>query len=668
MPPKSGKVIKLHDEMQRLANFKPETYDKDKRTIDVTFSTGARVRRTTYYGDRFIEELDMSPSSVNLERFLNGAPVLNSHNRYSLDSIMGVIEHAKIEAGLGIATIRFSEREDIQPLITDILSGVIRNVSVGYQINRVKEEDDLDGIPLYRVIDWTPTELSFVTVPADHKAQVRSGSYHPIYECEVIRREPEEKEPIIEDIETAPSERTQIDDKNNTVQEQVMPPLDENELIKVRKEGADLERKRVSEIKYAVKKSGLSEDFETRMIDEGLSIEKVRELLIEELASRDSQNNTNATNIEVGEDNTRMFAKTGIEEAILNRFDPSKTKITDNSKRFANMRMAKLAECSLRAAGVNVDNMTEHQIVKQALRSPGYHSSSDFPLILENVITKTLQRGYMEAPRTWEPMTASVTVSDFKQVSRTHLGEASQLEEVLEGGEYKHGKIGERAEKYSISKFGKMIAVTWEMLVNDDMSAFTRIPMKLGKKARDLESDKVWGLITANAQVMAETGNTLFHANHSNLNEGGAGAVSETTLAAMREAMRLHQDLDGSSPLNLFPSYIFVPAAREVEATKILSAITPNQAADVNVFGQNSGFFLRAAVEPRLDFVANNPWLVTSDTNQCEMIEVARLAGEESPMVESRNGFEVDGQEFKIRHLFVAHALDYRGFQFNAGA
>lgn len=655
-------------QQQRLAAFQPKTFNETSRTMDVVFSTGARVMRNSFFDGPFIEELDMDEKSIRLERFNAGAPVLDSHNRYSLDAILGVVENARIEGGKGIATIRFSERESVQPIITDIRAGVIKNLSVGYISHEIREDKEKDGVRVFRAIDWEPTEVSFVTVPADAGAQVRSeNESERSCDCKIeyLNDEPTNTE----NTNPAPSEATRISEENNNQEpEGKVMPLSKEELEKVRLEGASAERQRSADIRDVVTKAKLSEEFQTRMIDEGHPIEKVRELAFEELASQDERTHTDSTNnVQVGEDNTRLYAKQGIEAAILNRFD-SKNELDDNSKRFANMQMADLAGASLRAAGVNIDGMNKHQVVKMSLRAPGYQSSSDFPLILENVINKSLQKGYIEAPRTWEPMTTSTTVSDFKQVSRPHLGEFSQLEEVLEGGEYKHGKLGERAEKFSISKYGKMTAVTWEMLVNDDMSAFTRIPAKMGKKARDLESDKVWGLITSNAQVMAETGLNLFDAGHANLNEGGAGAVSETTLAAKREAMRLHQDLDGSSPLNLFPSYIFVPAAREVEATKQLSSITPNQASDVNVFGQNAGFFLRMAVEPRLDQIANSPWLVTADTMQCEMIEVARLAGEESPMVDSRDGFDVDGIEYKIRHLFVAHALDYRGFQYNEGA
>ena len=657
------RFVKLNQQ-QRLAKLKPSTYNEEKRTMEVVFSTGARVMRSSW-GGRYAEELDMNKKSVRLGRFKAGAPVLDSHNRYSLNSVLGVVEDARIEDGKGIAVIRFSEREAIQPIIQDIRSGVIKNVSVGYITHKMREDKEDNDLRVFRAVDWEPTEVSFVTVPADAAAQSRNETVESDCEIEFLgeRSADDETEAEIETTEENAVSGGEINSKDRAE----VSSMDPEELKRLQEEAIAAERKRSQDIKAAVKKAKLDDDFAERLISDGTEIGKARELIIDALAERDDQTATVST-VEVGTDISRESTREGCEGAILHRYDKAAYPLNDNSGRFVNRNMVEIAKECLRVAGVRgYEGLNNHQVIKMALRGPGHHSSSDYPIILENIMTKTVQKGYAEAPRTWEPIARQTTVSDFKQVSRVHLGEFTQLEQVLEGGEYKAGTVGERGEKYSISKYGKKICVTWEMLVNDDISAFTSIPAKMGKKARDLESDKVWAVLIDNTQVMAETSVALFHANHNNLNEGGAGAVDEAALAGIREAMRLHQDLGGTSPLNLFPSYIFVPASREVETTKLLTSITPNQSSQVNVFGQNSGFFLRMAVEPRLD-VGNKPWFVTADSSQVDMLEVARLAGEESPMVESRDGFDVDGVEFKIRHLFVAHAIDYRGFQRNDGA
>ena len=81
------------------------------------------------------------------------------------------------------------------------------------------------------------------------------------------------------------------------------------------------------------------------------------------------------------------------------------------------------------------------------------------------------------------------TVADFKLVHRLQLGEAPQLEKVNQSGEFKRGTIGEAQETYRIETFGKVIGITRQVLINDDLDAFTRVPALFGTSAATLESD-----------------------------------------------------------------------------------------------------------------------------------------------------------------------------------
>ena len=63
-----------------------------------------------------------------------------------------------------------------------IRDGIIRNISVGYTRLKIQKTETADGaLPLWRVVDWEPSEISAVPVPADAGAQVRAEpqAYHP---------------------------------------------------------------------------------------------------------------------------------------------------------------------------------------------------------------------------------------------------------------------------------------------------------------------------------------------------------------------------------------------------------------------------------------------------------------------------------------------------------
>ena len=148
-------------------------------------------------------------------------------------------------------------------------------------------------------------------------------------------------------------------------------------------------------------------------------------------------------------------------------------------------------------------------------------STSDFPAILENIAVKSLRDAYELAPRTFLTLGRQTSIPDYREVSRVQLSDSPQLDKVLEGGEYTYGTVGEAAEKYRLFKYGKVLAITREAIVNDDLNALGRLPAMMGAAAAQLESSLFWSTITGN-QVMAD-GNNLFSAAHNNLEDQRLG-------------------------------------------------------------------------------------------------------------------------------------------------
>src|SRR3546814_19061392 len=104
-------------------------------------------------------------------------------------------------------------------------------------------------------------------------------------------------------------------------------------------------------------------------------------------------------------------------------------------------------------------------------------STSDFPQLMANTINRTLRAAYQEAPRTFQPWARMSTAPDFREIARVQLSGLTALQQAKEGGEYKYMSFGDSAEKSSLSKYGGIIAVTWETIVNTDLGAFTHSPV-----------------------------------------------------------------------------------------------------------------------------------------------------------------------------------------------
>jgi len=291
----------------------------------------------------------------------------------------------------------------------------------------------------------------------------------------------------------------------------------------------------------------------------------------------------------------------------------------------------------------------------------GMHSTSDFANLLANVASKRLRNAYEVAPQNWKKLGRQSNNPDFKEKSVVQLSSAPTFKKVREGAEFTYGALTDGVEKYSLATYGRIIAITRQTLINDDLGAFDRLPTLLGRAAAELEASTFWAVLTANAAM--SDGDALFHANHGNLLT--ATVIDETNLGLAKAAMRKQKSLAAKSadrePLNLTPSYLVVSPDKEVQAQKMLTAVIANATSGVNVFANS----MELIVEARL---SGNAWYLFADPALIDTIEYAYLEGEQGVFTEQRIGFEVDGIEVKGRLDFAAKAIDWRGMTYNPGA
>lgn len=294
-------------------------------------------------------------------------------------------------------------------------------------------------------------------------------------------------------------------------------------------------------------------------------------------------------------------------------------------------------------------------------RASGMHSTSDFANLLANVASKRLRAAYAAAPQTFKKFMRQSNSPDFKEKSVVQLSSAPAFKKVREGGEFTHGGLTDGVEKYALATYGRIISITRQTLINDDLGAFDRLPMMLGRAAADLESTTAWAVLLSNPDM--SDGVDLFHADHGNLPD--ASAINEGGLKAAKLAMRKQRSLAAKSAdreyLNLEPKFLMVGPDKEVEAAKMLTAVMATATGDVNVFANS----LELIVESR---ITGNKWFLSADPAQIDTVEYAYLEGEEGIYTEQRIGFEVDGIEVKGRLDFAAKAIDWRGLVYNAGA
>lgn len=435
----------------------------------------------------------------------------------------------------------------------------------------------------------------------------------------------------------------------------------------------DAERKRASEIRKLAKEAGEVELGDSH-IDEGRSVAEFRSALLEKLMSREAPATDNRSPARVGEEHHEKRAA-AMQSALMHRANPA-SELADGAREYRGFSLMDMAREALEARGVKTRGMSRDEIAGHALaqRSGGMHSTSDFPIILGNVVNTTLRAGYEAAGQTFRPLVRETTVSDFKSVNRAQLGEGPAFDKVNEHGEYKRGSVAEGKESFKIATYGKVIAITRQVIINDDMNAFGRIPQLMGGAAAQLESDLVWYQILSNPTMGDNV--ALFHANHKNLPTAAAFGVD--ALGVARATMAKQVGMDGKTVLNIRPQYLVVPVGLETKAEQELKSLF--YADSSNKVATASMRALEIISEARLDNGIDNKavgsavagsataWYLSASPSQIDTVELAYLEGQRGVYIETRQGFDVDGLEIKARLDVGAKTMDHRGLLKNAGA
>ncbi|MEZ5690487.1 MAG: Mu-like prophage major head subunit gpT family protein [Rickettsiales bacterium] len=617
--------------------------DEESRLVRLSFSSEEPVTRQSFFSEPWVEVLGHEKSEVDLSRLNNSAPVLYNHDRSERENRIGVVERAWIENGRGYAEIRLSRRADAEGIWQDVRDGILRNVSVAYRIvERKITEEPKDKPATYRVIRWMPMEISLVDIPADPTVGVGRSLE-----------------------ETPPASQPQLNQKENPMPEVTETPerteaediraVQDNAMAEGAKRALEAEKKRRSDIRTLFEKHGDYGQLRDQCLDNPeVTIGEARKQLLEAIGTREEPVATNQR-IEIGESDVEKFSRAA-EDAIAFRagIAAKDTKPTE----LMGYTLLEMARKSLELRGVRTEHMDKRELAARAFT----HSSSDFPKILENNARKAMLRGYDEAEEVFQQFTRTGNLTDFKTHSRVGMCVFDSLDEIPESGEYKHGTIGERAEPIKLATYGKLFSITRQAIINDDLTAFTEIPRKMGRAAARTVGDLVFSILTGNPTM--SDGTALFHADHKNLAGSGA-AIAAASVGAARTAMRTQKD--GKATLNIRPSFLIVPAAQEDTARVLMSSETdPSQ---TNSRKPNP---VRGAaeiiVDARLDDASTTAWYLAADPNVFDTIEVGYLDGVAAPFLDQQDGWTIDGVEYKVRIDAAAAPLEFRTLYKNPGA
>ena len=646
----------------------PATLNDDVRSIEIVVASETdKVLVWDWDYERGVPEILIMSGCVLPET--GQVPLLDSHGRYSVSDVFGSVRDFSVDGDTLIGTAFYSETQAADDAFRKTKEGHLTDYSAGYRVMKEmklseNQTTEINGRtysgPCILITEWALTEVSTCPIGADPTAKARSEKpkNQPGEKAGSSKKENGMNEKLRAYLVRCGmrSEATEdeawafLDSLGGT--ERAGVPDDE----KIRAE----ERERISTITTMCERHACG-DMARALIEGKKTVEDARAAVLGAIEKREKARDDDAPGfrVEMGVEGRDKFRAAAIDSMIVRAglvAVENRSKLALGHDELMGRSQVEIARLSCRFAGVS-DRGTPMEVVGRAL------TSSDFPIILANIANKSLADGYESAGETWMSWAATGSVNDFKTHTMARVSETDDLDEILESGEYKYGNMSESSEQYRIATYGKLFAISRVAIINDDMGALTDIPRKHGEAAARKVGDIAYAVLTANSNM--GDGVALFHATHSNL--GTAAAIGITGMAAGIKDMGLQKDMKGNRSLNIRPEYVLAPRSVEASA-EVFFTSDKFDAADAGATRTNiyAGNKFTRVYEARLDDDSETAWYLLSAKGKT--VKVFFLGGNMAPYMETRQGWNVDGAEYKVRIDAGAKALDWKTMYKNPGA
>lgn len=686
----------------RIARVKTDGVDRENRSIPIVLATEEGVRA---YDGRQMDVVDEVIDLAGME-MPRQIPMVDSHDRYSVRSVLGSIRELKVENGQLLGRAYFAGDETSRETFEKYADGHLTDFSVG-AIEHSAEYDESQS-PVRKTI--TKSELvegSAVVAGADPNAKA-IPAMRAYTDPEEMRKEAmneELKKLLVE--QGLPEDATdkqalefiqrQLDsgkddketaDKLEREKQELETRLErkepsgkqtnEQEIERARK----AERERIREINELCRGRDIPDDDVQRWLDEGASPDMVARKIVKfDNEKTTSKDHVGPEGIQFGRSEREKFydaAEHGVLTRALSGYrlpeDIAKEvhgdKKPEGSEQFRYKRIPDIAREYCERAGMRVDGLPTHEVVRRAMQSErfverggtSFHTTGSFTNLFLNAMNKTLRAAYDEAPATYSRWVRQASsASDFKELNRIVFGEIGLPEEIGENQPYPEATASDQKESYRVRKHGQIFTITMEMMVNDDMDAMVRIPRMQGNAMRRGINRDAYSILTENAALA--DGIALFHASSHGANLDSNALEDDSDIDVGYTVMMTQSGLDSTSVLNIMPRYLIVPAALAATAYRITNAgVIPETTSNVPLYGPNGPRSLEVVVDGQLDTLGSTTgWYLAADNNVVDTVEITFLQGEESPVLDREDGFDTDVIKYKIRQTYGLKAIDYRG-------
>lgn len=571
--------------------------------------------------------------------------------RLQHDSDKGVGHTTKVEKTTDTLTAEGKISRDTEfarDVVNSSKNGFPWQVSMGANPNEVvfvaeKQTAKANGKtfsgPFYLVAKSTLGELSFVDIGADTNTSASiAAKNNPLY-----------KEPIMAEQEV----------KTETTP--VVPNVDAKQIVADIRAAAAAEQNRIAGIKAI---SGITEEISAKAIADGWDATKTELEVLR--ASRPA-----APNVIANSGMTRMDSSV-LEAAVLLA---TGTRVDDVAKKFEGKVVEAaqkqfrshigLQQLILEAAWSNgctarTFRGNEKDVLRAAF-SPINAAFSNVSLagILSNAVNKYLLEGFTATEQAWRAISRIRSVSDFKTITSYRLNGSFLYDEVGADGELKSADLSDESYTNQAKTYGKILGITRQHIVNDDLDAISRVPAQLGRGAGLKLNSVFWTAFMANSSFFTSArGNYLTGATTPLGHDSLTAAV--TAFKKVKDAKSVYTGLD--------PALLLVPVdlegvARQLYSSSLLMATALGSTSAAAVAPSQNIHTGRYTVVPTRYLTDSAlAWYLLASPADAATMEVAFLNGQEQPVVESADAdFDTLGIQMRGYHDFGCALAEWQG-------
>jgi len=599
----------------------------ETRTVPfILISKDNEGERYDWWADEiYIERLDVN--GANYERLKT---FFKDHIR-SVDSAIGKVENIRIEDGELKADVVFGTDEESEKVLRKYADGILTDCSIGYKINATTVEQRKGEPTLVTVTDFEIRELSAVGIGFDKGATVGR-------DLNFEKGDDSMNEELRKELESLRSRVDGLTAEQQTRKKQLEDM--EKEAQRTSNANLEAEQTRTAEIMDLATAGQLTLERASQFIKDKTSIDEVRKAIIE-----DHKRSTQSVVVGGTPDAENMMRAIG--DSIAAR---SGIVVDLKDNMFRNATLVDMARYVL-----NINGFDRNEIAQRAM------SNDQFTLLLGNVANRVMVSNFESQEGTYGLWTTNVDLPNFKlQTDVSVKNPNGRLAKLKEKGELEQLELDENGEAWKLESYGNRFTFTRQMIINDDLGAFTNIVATFGEMAKRTSNGIVYDLLQGKgdfAGFKMSDNKALFHTDHKNIDT--AAALSSESLSTARTKMR--RQTDGKTALNINPKYLIVSPENETKARQLLMSeadTSGNNSGVTNIF-KNS---MDLIVEGELDA---NPWYLAAAR---KTIKTGTLAGTGGQPIVQEKMKSAGGVEFECLYDFGVMVEDFRGLIRNLGA